>query len=314
MSANVSVSVRPMTDADLPACRDINRAAFADFLGLPEPAAFRPGADMIGPRWRQWPEAGFVAEVDGAMAGAGALTHMGSVCLVGPVMVHPDHQGRGIARRLMDAFVPLFEAGKFGFVGLYTHLHSPLHIRLYEQYGFVMQRPTSVMSKAPEPGPAVVAFSALDAAGQRHALAGIRAVAEALYPALDLTREVRSITDEGIGEVLVLSPRGPVLGFACCHHGEGSEASRGQAFIKFAAVAPGVEAADNFRQLVAACDGYAHGVGAERLIAGTNTGRTGAYRLMQQHGFRTDANGIAMMRPATNGYNRPDVFAIDDWR
>lgn len=310
----VTVTIRPMTEADLPASRDINRAAFADFLGLPEPAAFRPGADMIGPRWRQWPEAGLVAEVDGAPAGAGALTDMGSVCLVGPVMVHPDHQGQGIARKLMDAFLPLFDAGKFSFVGLYTHLHSPLHIRLYEQYGFAMQRPTSVMSKTPEPGPEITTFSALGAAGQRHALAGIRAVAEAVYPALDLTREVRSIADESIGETLVLAPRGGVLGFACIHSGEGSEASAGQAFVKFAAVAPGVEAAENFRRLLAACDGYAHANGTERLIAGTNAGRTGAYRLMQQHGFRTDANGIAMMRPAADGYNRPDVFAIDDWR
>ena len=310
----MSVTVRPMTEADLPACRDINRAAFADFLGLPAPAAFRPGADVIGPLWRQWPEAGFVAEVDGDPAGAGVLTHMGSVCLVGPVMVHPDRQGQGIARKLMDALARLFDDGGFGFIGLFTHLQSPLHIRLYEQYGFIMQRPTSVMSKAAEDGPDVTAFSALGGAEQRHALAGMRAVAEGLYPGLDLTREILAIGGENIGEVLVYAPRGSVVGFACCHHGEGSEATSGQVLVKFAAVAPGVEAADNFRHLLAACDGYAHANGAERVVAGTNAGRTGAYRLMQQHGFRTDANGIAMMRPATDGYNRPDVFAIDDWR
>ena len=64
-----------MVEADLPACRDINRAAFSDFLGLPEPAAFRPGADVLGPRWRQWPEAGLVAERDGLPAGAGVLAN-----------------------------------------------------------------------------------------------------------------------------------------------------------------------------------------------------------------------------------------------
>lgn len=311
----MTVTVRPMAESDLPACRDINRAAFSDFLGLPEPAAFRPGADVLGPRWRQWPEAGIVAERGGEPAGAGVLAHWGSVCVVGPVMVHPDHQGHGIARKLMDAFVPLFEAGKFGFVGLYTHVQSPLHVRLYEQYRFAMQRVTSIMSKAPETGPdGALEFSTIGADRQSWALTGMRAVAEALYPGFDAGREIRSLHDEGIGESLILAPRGHVLGFACCHHGAGSEATEGQVLVKFAAVAPGVEAADNFRHLLALCDGYAASRNADRIVAGTNAGRASAYRLMQQHGFRTDANGIAMMRPATDGYNRPNVFAIDDWR
>ena len=311
----MSVTVRPMTEADLPACRDINRAAFSKFLGLPGPAAFRPGADVLGPRWRQWPESGFVAELDGAPAGGAVLLRRGTVCIVGPVMVHPDHQGRGIARALMDALVPLFEAGKFGFVGLWTHVHSPLHVRLYEQYGFVMQKITSIMSKTPAAGDAGgLRFSQLEAAGQTRALAGARAVAETVYPGFDLSGEIHSTCDETLGETLFLEGGGRIAGFACCHHGEGSEATRDQMLVKFAVVAAGRDAAENFRRLLTLCDAYAHELGAERLIAGTNTGRAGAYRLMQQHGLRTDANGIAMMRPATDGYNRPDVFAIDDWR
>ena len=182
-SVPVSVSVRPMTEDDLPACREINRAAFSEFLGLPGPAAFRPGADVLGPRWEQWPESGMVADVDGAPAGAAVLLKRGTVCIVGPVMVHPDRQGRGVARALMDAFVPLFDTGKFSFVGLWTHVHSALHVRLYEQYGFHMQKITSIMSKAPEAGDAGgPRFSEMDAGGQTRALAGARAVAETLYP------------------------------------------------------------------------------------------------------------------------------------
>jgi hypothetical protein len=35
---------------------------------------------------------------------------------------------------------------------------------------------------------------------------------------------------------------------------------------------------------------------------------------MLRAGFRTWMNGIIMNRPDTPGYNRGDVFAIDDWR
>lgn len=315
----MAVTVRPLAEADIEACRDLNRAAFAAFLDLPEPAAFRPGANTIGPRWRKWPDGGVVLEEAGTITAAALLARWGSVCVIGPLMVHPDHWGQGHARHLMDALVPIIDEGRFAFTGLWTHVHSPLHVRLYEQYGFAMQRITSIMSKAPAAGggagaQSLGAFSALDEAGRTRALNGARAVTEALFPGFDAGGEIRSIAAEGLGETLLLARGGGLAGFGCVHHGEGSEATRGQALIKFAAIRPGAGAAGDFRTLLTGCEAWAAEAGAERVIAGTNTGREGAYRLMQQAGFRTDANGIAMMRPATEGYNRPDVFAIDDWR
>jgi hypothetical protein len=35
---------------------------------------------------------------------------------------------------------------------------------------------------------------------------------------------------------------------------------------------------------------------------------------MLQSGFRTTTQGVAMERNDATGYNRPDVFLIDDWR
>jgi len=35
---------------------------------------------------------------------------------------------------------------------------------------------------------------------------------------------------------------------------------------------------------------------------------------MMARGFRTDILGIAMHKPNETGYNRPDVYLIDDWR
>jgi hypothetical protein len=39
-----------------------------------------------------------------------------------------------------------------------------------------------------------------------------------------------------------------------------------------------------------------------------------AYRLMMAAGFRTALQGIAMHRPWIEIYDRPDVFALEDWR
>jgi hypothetical protein len=35
---------------------------------------------------------------------------------------------------------------------------------------------------------------------------------------------------------------------------------------------------------------------------------------MLKRGFRTTIQGVAMQRPNEPGYNRADVYLIDDWR
>ncbi len=39
-----------------------------------------------------------------------------------------------------------------------------------------------------------------------------------------------------------------------------------------------------------------------------------AYRLLQAHGYRSWLNGVTMHRPDQPGYDRPDLFVIDDGR
>jgi Acetyltransferase (GNAT) family len=51
-----------------------------------------------------------------------------------------------------------------------------------------------------------------------------------------------------------------------------------------------------------------------KLVAGVNTARFEAYRLMLASGFRADFQGVAMKRPNDSSYNRPEAYIIDDWR
>ena len=59
---------------------------------------------------------------------------------------------------------------------------------------------------------------------------------------------------------------------------------------------------------------FASSQNLSRLAAGVNTARHEAYRQMLTRGFRTDLLGVAMDKPNEAGYNRPDIFLIDDWR
>jgi hypothetical protein len=55
-------------------------------------------------------------------------------------------------------------------------------------------------------------------------------------------------------------------------------------------------------------------MGMSSLVAGVNTSRETAYLQMLSRGFRSQTIGVAMHRPNQPGYNRSDVFVIDDWR
>jgi GNAT superfamily N-acetyltransferase len=307
----MDIVVRPLTAADLPAAARINRAAFSKFFGLPDPAKFRVAADVVGPRRRLWPEAGLALDLDGALAGAALMMRWGSVAILGPVTVAPEHWSKGLARALMPMLVALIDAGHFAFAGLFTHPQSPKHIRLYESYGFRMQRITAVMAKSVSPSPlSAREFSRAEATERPHLLEAVRELTDGVFPGLDVTAEIADIARHGLGQTLLLESGDTIEGAAVCHFGAGSEASEGQVLVKFAAA----RGAEVFARLLVACEAYAAARGAKQVVAGTNTGRAEAYEIMQRAGYRTTMNGIAMTRPATDGYNRPGAFAIDDWR
>jgi len=307
----MAIVVRPLRAADLPAAARINRAAFSAFFGLPDPAKFRVGADVIGPRWRLWPEAGLALDLDGALAAVALMMRWGNVCILGPVTVAPEHWNKSLARALMPKLIDLVEGGNFAFAGLVTHPQSPKHVRLYENHGFRMQRITAVMAK-PVSGTAMRAleYSRAPASERPHLLEAVRALTNDVFPGLDVTAEIADVAQHDLGQTLLLESQGQIDGVALCHAGPGSEATQGQVLVKFAAARD----ATLFERLLAACEAHAAARGAAQIIAGTNTGRAEAYAIMQKAGYRTVMNTIAMTCPATDGYNRPGIFVIDDWR
>ena len=106
--------------------------------------------------------------------------------------------------------------------------------------------------------------------------------------------------------VRVVEPPGPL-------HGPGSEGGMKTCYIKFGAARGGPGAGDRFDRLLDACDAFASSRGVP-VEAGVNLAREDAFRRMRTHGYRAMTQGVAMLRPNIPGFNRPDVYVIDDWR
>jgi len=307
--------VRAMTEADLPAAVLAYRRAFGTFLKLPDIERFRADNRVIETRFATDPAAAFVGEFDGKVVGSSVGMQWGSVFVIGPVSVDPEYWGCGMARAIVERMVALIDVRGAKLGALFTFGHSPTHLRLYEGFGFAPQQLTLVTAKPVEGQASSEPFrlySALGSDAQRVVLVQCRMLADTLYPGLDLTREIEAIAVQGLGETLLIEEGGRPAGFALCHIGAGTEAGEGVLFVKFAAAPLGDAGA--FERLVAAVERLAAERGARTIIAGVNAARRGAYHLLQARGYRANFIGVAMHRPDEPGYQRPEVFAIDDWR
>jgi len=304
-----------MQEADLADARRICRIAFGTFLGLPDPEAHRDDREYISTRWRANPAAALVAQVDGGLAGSNFATNWGSFGFFGPLTVRPDLWNRKIAQKLLGPTMDLFEKWGVREAGLFTFAQSPKHVGLYQKFGFWPRFLTAVMSKKTSSREAAtLRYSALKEAEREPAVKACRTLTDSIYEGLDVSSEIRSVADQNLGETILLWGGDSLDGFAVCHGGEGTEAGRNNCYIKFAAVRPGPGSERAFEHLLDGCEAFAAERGLERMEAGVNLSRGQAYRHMLQRGFRTDLQGVAMHKPDSPAYNRPDVFVLDDWR
>ena len=311
------VLVRPLREEELDEADRIFRLAFGTFLGLPDPSAFMGDVSFVRTRWRADPDAAFAAELDGELVGSNFAANWGSFGFFGPLTVRPDRWDRGVARRLLELTLVLFERWGTRHVGLFTFPHSPKHLGLYQAFGFWPRFLTPVMSKAVGARPDAAGWAGYGALTERERaayLGACRELTDAIYTGLDLSGEIRSVAAQDLGETVLVGQGERLDGFAVCHCGPGTEAGGGTCFVKFGAARPGPGAGEAFERVLDACEGLAAARGLGRLVAGVNTARREAYRGMLARGFRADRVGVAMERPDEPGYNRADVYVMDDWR
>jgi predicted N-acetyltransferase YhbS len=313
----MDIAIRALEAHELAAAERIFRLAFGTFIGLPDPQTFSGDCAYVRTRWLADPSATFAALRGGALVGSNFATRWGTFGFLGPLSVLPELWDQGIAKRLLAATMERFDAWQLTHAGLYTFAQSAKHVGLYQRFGFYPRFLTAIMAKpvgAPPQTRPAEHFSALPGDARAACLRACRALTDALLDGLDVEREIRAVQEQALGDTLLVSAEGALRGFAVCHAGPATEAGSGVCFAKFAAVRPGPQAAADFELLLDACERFAAARGAAQLVAGVNTARAGAYRVMLGRGFRAFTQGVAMQRPNGAGYNRPDAFVIDDWR
>ena len=313
----MALIIRPLTAPDLSGAGHIIRLAFGTFLGAPEPAQFWADMDYANTRWHADPTAAFGAELDGELVGSNFATRWGSVGLFGPLSVRPDLWDQDIGQRLMEPVIECFHAWGVQHAGLFTFAHSPKHIGLYQKYGFWPRFLTAVMSKPVAPGTSPGSWSRYAELPEREqavCLRACRTVTEALYPGLDVEREIRAVHAQALGDTVLLWEDQELIGFAVCHCGPGTEAGHEKCYIKFGAVLPGPTAEARFTRLLDACEALATARDLTRLEAGVNLGRAEAYRALRAMASARTFRASPCISPTSLATIARGFIVIDDWR
>jgi GNAT superfamily N-acetyltransferase len=308
------VVVRELRESDLPSADTILRSAFDTFTGVTSLFGDR---DYVYSRWHADPAASLAAEQDGRLLGTNFVTRWGTVGFFGPLSVLPERWEQGIASHLMEATVALFDHWGTAHAGLFTFAHSPKHHGLYQKFGFWPRFLTPVMTKTPvvrRPLPHAIRYTGLPPAERPRALDACRELTARACEGLDLEREIHAVETQGLGEVLLLDDSSGLAGMAICHLGAGTEAGGRGCYVKFGLVRPGHGAEMRFSALLDLCEALAADKGADHVELGVNTGRREAYAAVTARGYRAGLVGVTMHRDYDQGYSRPGIWLIDDWR
>ncbi len=310
-------TVRPLREHELSAADRVVRLAFGTMLGLPDPTSFLGDADLVGTRFAGDASVALAAVAGSDVVGYNCVSRWGSVGFFGPLAVHPEWWNRGVAQKLIGATLELFAASGTSHLGLFTAPESIKHLHLYQKFDFWPRFLTPIMQKvgsAPGAEDTWSRFSRIAKEERTGCLRACRAVTDAVLDGLDVTAEIQSVEAQCLGDTVLLWDGSRLAGFAVCHCGADSEAGSGTCYVKFGVVLPGPRAAEYFARLLNACEALATAEQAGTIVAGVNMARHDAYRRMLAAGYRTQSEGIALHRQNDPGYNRPDVFLIDDWR
>jgi len=275
--------------------------------------------DLMTPRWQARNTRVLAAHIDGRLVGSNVITRWGSFGFFGPLTVLPEFWDQGVAQRLMEATVKVLDGWKVRCSGLFTFAHSAKHVGLYNKFGFWPGHLTALMRYSPGTGPraskgsAPVLLSALKKSQREEAIRACMQLTNRIEKGLDLSDEIRAVLGQGLGDVVRIDSRSKLDGFAVCMTGPGSEGGAKTCYVKFGMVRGGDAADARFDRLLDAIDGFAVSRGAD-VEAGVNLARRSAYARMRTHGYKTTTQGVAMHRPHGDGFNRADVYAMDDWR
>lgn len=225
---------------------------------------------------------------------------------MGPLAVHPDYQGQGIGKMIVNSGVEWLKQRGSKVIGLETMPRTMDNVGFYSVLGFTPGHLTvTVTLDAARAGIQATPISTLSPHERELALRQCRVLLEQLAPGYDYTREIILTAQHQLGDTLFVRKGTEITSFAVCHsvplvEGRATEEMRVLKMVAKSEV--------DFDQLVTQLCAHARGKSARRVAIRVQGQYGNVYRRLMARGARVRWTDLRMSlheyaeaRPANAG-------------
>jgi GNAT superfamily N-acetyltransferase len=225
---------------------------------------------------------------------------------MGPLAVHPDYQGQGIGKIIVNSGIEWLKRRGAKVIGLETMPRTMDNVGFYSSLGFTPGHLTvTVTLEAARAGIQATAMSSLNPHERELALRQCRALVDQLSPGYDYTREIVLTAQHQLGDTLFVRKGNEIISFAVCHSVPLVE---GRVTDEMRVLKMVARSAPDFDQLVTQLCAYARVKSARRMAIRVQGQYGDIYRRLVTRGARVRWTDLRMSlheyeesRPANGG-------------
>jgi GNAT superfamily N-acetyltransferase len=225
---------------------------------------------------------------------------------MGPLAVHPDYQGQGIGKIIVNAGIEWLKQRGARVIGLETMPRTMDNVGFYSALGFTPGHLTvTVTLESARAGIQSTAVSALNPHERELALRQCRQLVHELLPGYDYTREIILTAQHQLGDTILVRNDGDVRSFAVCHSAPLVE---GRATEEMRVLKLVARTETDLDTLVTQLCAHARVRGARRIAIRVQGQYGDVYRRLVARGarvrwtdLRMSAHGFAESRPVAGG-------------
>ena len=288
-------------EADIPDLNDVFSEAFSDRYRRDGMAGVRV-PHLNPPVWRfaiaDAGEGAMLWRDDRGSVIAFNVAHLsGAESWMGPLAVHPDHQGHGLGKSVVGAGVELLRARGAKVIGLETMPRTMDNIGFYSSLGMNPGYLTLTLTldgafgTPPGGKMRVVRIGSLLADDLDRAVKECRSLSDAVLPGYDFSREIHLTEELALGDTIMLMDGDTMAGFALCHSVPLVE---GRVREELRVLKLVVRDEADFDPLVTVLSDHARRSGTRRVALRMQGQYPGAYRQLMRRGARVRWSDLRM--------------------
>ena len=226
------------------------------------------------------------------------IAHLsGREAWMGPLAVHPDHQGHGLGKTVVTAGIEMLRAAGATVIGLETMPRTMDNIGFYSSLGMTPGFLTLTVTIDGVYSPPMTGrlrtlrLGSLVGDDLEQAVQQCRTLTSSILEGYDFTRELRLTEELALGDTVMLCDGDSVIAFALCHSVPLVEGRVREELRVLKLVARSDE---DFELLVTALSDHARRSGTRRVALRVQGQYSGAYRRLMRRGARVRWSDLRM--------------------